>query len=92
MCYALAASSSSPSSARTPRPSARRSSGSPARAIVHTGFFERGRLVLVDAAGLDAALATLGLAPVTPTRTVRVATDLGHRTSVVALYTRPSAG
>ena len=45
-----------------------------------------GRSFLVDQETLDAEVSRFGLAPVVPSRTVRVETGLGHRVTVNSLY------
>ncbi len=51
-----------------------------------------GRVYLVDAAGLDAAMATHGLEPERPTRTVKVAKSGGLRVTVNGLYRNKARG
>lgn len=51
-----------------------------------------GRVYLVDAAGLDAAMADHGLDAETPTRTVQVVKNGGLRVTVNGLYRKKAAG
>lgn len=58
---------------------------------VYEGF-PSGRLLLLDAAELDAGMGRQGLSPVVPTRMVVAPTESGRRATVNALYRRIGAG